>query len=532
MSKNSDVNYQLKDISNIASFLCGKTITTAVSDYSLPKELIFTEEVLYGLCYDWGLDDSVLWEENEVDCTTTKLICSFIEQHDFSEFLSHILGVYVEGKTMLLAERGYDIFLVKSEILKKINSLWSIKNQEFAYESDGHWTAVTVRFKEYDKLGVGGFSTVYNNSDSKVYKVLNQSEKSSESSVHRFKREFEIMQEHNGSGYTINVSDYESANLVYQMERASASLEEYIENNPISEMVKDEIVIRCVECMSYLHSKNVVHRDFHPGNILLNADGDWVVTDFGLAKSMSEKYSRVTNSTRAVGRFWYTDPIQLGALKDGSYTTDIYSLAKTIDYVFNGDQSQRPNKYTAIINKATAPDIDARYSDIYEFEKDIRTVIDRQEYQSPKEIVSDLLKSFNKSGVFDTVTFANTISNNSESGLVWDLVVSFGNSLIKPYVSLSKSNYDLCYNTITKLYDNLLGYHQWDEYDIIAYWAADVLRERPNMDDGISSVAADIVDYVASNIGRFDIKRVANTLKYDTDINTHIRAKLEYHEGY
>ena len=31
--------------------------------------------------------------------------------------------------------------------------------------------------------------------------------------------------------------------------------------------------MRCAECMKYLHNKGVIHRDFHPGNILLGRSG-------------------------------------------------------------------------------------------------------------------------------------------------------------------------------------------------------------------------------------------------------------------
>lgn len=532
MNKTSTIQYQLNDINDIANFLCGKSVYSIASDYVLPQELVFKEELLYELCFDYDIDSSFLVEESEIISATAKLICSFIEQHSFAVFLSYILGNYIDNKTMLLTERGYDIFLIKSEMLKKINSLWSIQHQEFAYTSDGHWTEVSVRFKEYDKLGAGGFSTVYRHSENRVCKVLNQNEKSSSSSVHRFKREFEIMQTHNNSGYTINVSDYEPANLVYQMERASISLEDYIESNVISEEEKDRIIIRCIECMSYLHSNDVVHRDFHPGNILKNAEGEWVVTDFGLAKTLSEKYSRVTNSTRAVGRFWYTDPIQLGSLKEGTYTTDLYSLAKTIDFIFNGNQSQRPNKYTAIINKAITPDVDARYASIEDFKKDIQSIIDRQEYQSPQEVVSSLLQTFKRTGNFDDVTFANILSGDIDNELIWDLVISFGNDLTSPYISLSKTNYDLCYTVINKLKDCLTIYRPWAEYDTVAYWAASILRTRIKMDDGISTEAASIVEYVASNVGRYKIMSLANNLKYDTNIDAHIRSQLTYHDGY
>ncbi len=65
-----------------------------------------------------------------------------------------------------------------------------------------------------------------------------------------------------------------------------------------------------------------------------------MVTDFGLAKDVFSKYSHQTTTTQAVGRAWFTDPTQLFALKDGNFRTDMFSLAKTIDYIMDGKTCQ------------------------------------------------------------------------------------------------------------------------------------------------------------------------------------------------
>lgn len=525
-------SYSEKDLTNIALFLCGKNCETIASDFTLPQELVMTEDSLYEICFDLEQDSEALDEAIDTISATEEFLCVLAESGKFDVFLNYLLGKYIDNKAVILSESGFDPFRIKSELLKKINALWSIPGTEFIYTSDGKCKASEIRFKEYDKLGAGGFSIVYSGPDQSVYKVLLQSEKSSTSSVHRFKREYEIMEAHNDSGYTIRVFDFEPANLVYRMERASTSLEDYIEKRTLSVEEKDSIIIRCVECMEYLHSQNVVHRDFHPGNILKNNEGCWVVTDFGLAKNLSEKYSRNTNTTRAVGRFWFTDPLQLGALKDGSFNTDLYSLAKTIDYIFNGDQSQRPHKYSAVVNKATAPDQDARYTDISELKGDVLSIVDRHEYQSTHEIVADMMQKFKETQAFDEIRFAQILSGNHDEDLMWSLVTSFGNQLAAPFVSISRTNYELCLSALKQLNRSIEIYRPWTEYDTVANWAAKVLQGRPNADDALSAEAAQLIEYVSSRANRYDIQRLANRLKNDTTIDSHIRALLTYHEIY
>ena len=106
-------------------------------------------------------------------------------------------------------------------------------------------------------MGEGGFCNVYRCSkdESRVYKVLNIVEKADAGSIHRFKREYEIMSGQNNSGYTLNVFDYDPQALIYSMEKASISLERYIEKKTLSDEEKDEIVMKCAECMRYLHNK-------------------------------------------------------------------------------------------------------------------------------------------------------------------------------------------------------------------------------------------------------------------------------------
>lgn len=48
------LSYSEKDLSNIAAFLCGRDCKTISSEFSLPQELVLTEETLYEICFDLG----------------------------------------------------------------------------------------------------------------------------------------------------------------------------------------------------------------------------------------------------------------------------------------------------------------------------------------------------------------------------------------------------------------------------------------------------------------------------------------------
>jgi eukaryotic-like serine/threonine-protein kinase len=85
-----------------------------------------------------------------------------------------------------------------------------------------------------------------------------------------------------------------------------------------------EITRQVAEALEYAHQHDVVHRDIKPENILLQA-GQAVVSDFGIARAISEARARVTGTGVAVGTPDYMSPEQAsGGTVDGR--SDVYSL--------------------------------------------------------------------------------------------------------------------------------------------------------------------------------------------------------------
>lgn len=74
--------------------------------------------------------------------------------------------------------------------------------------------------------------------------------------------------------------------------------------------------------LKYIHSANVLHRDLKPSNLLLNANCDLKICDFGLARTTSE----TDFMTEYVVTRWYRAPELL--LNSSEYTTaiDVWSV--------------------------------------------------------------------------------------------------------------------------------------------------------------------------------------------------------------
>jgi serine/threonine-protein kinase len=125
---------------------------------------------------------------------------------------------------------------------------------------------------------------------------------------------------------------------------------EYIEGTPIVDFIRAraldvrarlQLFIRVCDAVQYAHQNLVVHRDLKPSNILVDADGNPKLLDFGIAKLLET--SEGSAPTQTIGRMLtpeYAAPEQFG---DGAITTatDVYSLGVVLYELLAGMRPSR-----------------------------------------------------------------------------------------------------------------------------------------------------------------------------------------------
>ncbi len=97
----------------------------------------------------------------------------------------------------------------------------------------------------------------------------------------------------------------------------------------ISVRARLSILMRVCTAVEHAHIRGVIHRDLKPGNILVQADGEPKVLDFGVARLSGEDQagSELTTAGMVVGTIAYMSPEQsVGEIGGVDIRTDVYAL--------------------------------------------------------------------------------------------------------------------------------------------------------------------------------------------------------------
>ena len=263
------------------------------------------------------------------------------------------------------------------------------------------------RYEIIEKVGCGGMATVYK---AKCHvlnryvaiKILREEFTTDEEFIKRFAAEAKAVASLSHPNIVAVYDVGHEGDLYYiVMELIKGkTLKEIIveERGPLPWKWSINIAIQIASALEVAHKNNIIHRDIKPHNIIITEEGIAKVTDFGIAKAVSNATMTAFGTT--IGSVHYFSPEHAkGGLTD--YKSDIYSLGVvmyemlTSKVPFDADtpvsvalkhmqekpvepKTLNPNIPAAvnkIILKAMQKDVNYRYSSSTEMLEDLRKAL-------------------------------------------------------------------------------------------------------------------------------------------------------------
>lgn len=197
------------------------------------------------------------------------------------------------------------------------------------------------RYEMLEKIGEGGMATVYKARCNilKRYvavKVLREEFTTDEEFIRRFNTEAQAAASLTHPNI-VSIFDVGHEDNVYYI------VMELVQGKTLKEIINEDgvlpwkwsvnIAIQVASALETAHKNNIVHRDIKPHNIIITEDGIAKVTDFGIAKAVSN--STITAFGTTIGSVHYFSPEHAR----GGYTdakSDIYSLGVVMYEMLTG----------------------------------------------------------------------------------------------------------------------------------------------------------------------------------------------------
>jgi len=179
---------------------------------------------------------------------------------------------------------------------------------------------------------------------------------------------------------------------------------QYLSGGDLSERLKKtlseveiiRVLIGVTDALGYAHRRNFIHRDVKPANILFDESNNPILTDFGIARTITGS-NWLTGSGRSVGSSHYMSPEQTQGIELDA-RSDIYSLGVVAyqslvgrapfeaddDYAIGyahvyhdiPEVPERLKRWQSFIDRAMAKNPDDRFQDTDEVQVALKTFLD------------------------------------------------------------------------------------------------------------------------------------------------------------
>ena len=268
------------------------------------------------------------------------------------------------------------------------------------------------KYEIIEKKGKGAYGIVWKGIDTKtrnivaIKKVFDAFHNATD--AQRTFREVMYLQELNGHPNIIRLHNIIKAqnnkDLYMIFDFMETDLHAVIRANILQEVHKQFIIYQVVKAIKFIHSGDLIHRDLKPSNILLDADCNVKLADFGLARSVASfEEDDEKARTEYVATRWYRAPEILLGSTSYSKAVDMWSVGCILGEmivgkaIFPGTSTlNQLERVIELLGKPKMEDIDALDANLAKNVLDNIHVTKKRSFQSffpgSSEAAFDLIK--------------------------------------------------------------------------------------------------------------------------------------------
>ncbi|NVK13163.1 MAG: serine/threonine protein kinase [Rhodobacteraceae bacterium] len=122
---------------------------------------------------------------------------------------------------------------------------------------------------------------------------------------------------------------------------------DYVDGRDLQDILEDQNTVltpdqitsmtrKLLDAIGYVHDANLLHRDISPDNILLTAEGEPVLIDFGAAREDTSEDGRKHSALRVVKDGYSPQEFYIAGSEQGPFS-DLYALAASLYHVIRGE---------------------------------------------------------------------------------------------------------------------------------------------------------------------------------------------------
>ena len=267
------------------------------------------------------------------------------------------------------------------------------------------------RYHITEQLGIGGMATVYKADDIPLerkvaIKVIRSEVFSADEMTmlrKRFDREAKSLAglSHPNIVPVIDYGEIEGVPYLVMVYLSGGTLKDRL-GKPIPWREAIHLILPIARALEFVHTRNIIHRDVKPSNILLTENGEPLLTDFGLVKLYTGKdqdTTSITGSGAGVGTPDYMAPEQWTG--EATALSDLYSLGVVLYEMITGHRPyvadtpagillkqaneplplpreyvpDLPDRVESVLLKVLAYDSANRYADMHSFVDELEDLL-------------------------------------------------------------------------------------------------------------------------------------------------------------